>query len=511
MARTDKKLSEAPKILAGKPNSKIDYSQQEVTLDGDGRTFKVQFKDVRETQDFIFQFKDTDGVVAVRRVEIVPSPDKPPQVEMIVAVLRRTPQGYMITPDAIIPFDGKAFDDVALSELQFAYTLTKVDKQSEQGSRALLMLSAAMLLPGGPGQELATAASVASLSKDTKPVEAGVGDKEILRVPVLGFYEKLQSRTGEFLPLQAIRPLLDGSKTPQANLLKDFELKQDDEATGFDLKNLKHMANSLKVVEGTREIQPEYIMHLWVEATDNDIETGPHKNQVKERFPFHIVSEEKLVIEIGKEEEQLYAKFKDVVDQVAAGQDRLGKVQLSLNDPKPTWELFQGMSSEIEKLELLLDKSQTPVNEVRTDYERIIKEMKTNRVQGNTVQTREKGVLGNLTLAKDQDCPAAQKAMSELRAALDAAKKDDPDNVLKEKAASARVAFDQARVAYAVYQQRLFEALENMQQMMRIQDLIKIARDIEAAEKLSIEIIEKLQHQEEIRVLDPDKKPKPDK
>jgi hypothetical protein len=373
------------------------------------------------------------------------------------------------------------------------------------------MLSAAMLLPGGPGQELATAASVASLSKDTKPVEAGVGDKEIRRVPVLGFYEKLQSRTNEFLPLQAIRPLLDGSKTPQGNLLKDFELKQDDEATGFDLKNPKHMANSLKVVEGTREIQPEYIMHLWVEATDNDIETGPHTNQVKERFPFHIVSEEKLVIEIGKEEEQLYAKFKDVVDQVAAGQDRLGKVQLSLNDPKPTWELFQGMSSEIEKLELLLDKSQTPVNEVRTDYERIIKEMKTNRVQGNTVQTREKGVLGNLTLAKDQDCPAAQKAMSELRAALDAAKKDDPENVLKEKAAIARVAFDQARVAYAVYQQRLFEALENMQQMMRIQDLIKIARDIEAAENQCIEIIKKLEYQGQIDVLDPDKNPKPEK
>jgi hypothetical protein len=510
VARTDKKLSETPKILPGKPSSKIDYSKNEVTLDGDGRTFSVEFKDIRETLDFFFQFKDTDGVVAVRRIEIVPAPDKAPQVDLVVAVLRRTPQGYMITPDAIIPFDGKAFDDVALSELQFAYTLTKLDKQSEQGSRALLMLSAAMLLPGGPGQELATAASIASLGKDTKAIDANVGDKEIRRVPVLGFYEKLQNRNGEFFPLKTIESLLGGNKTPQGNLLKDFELKQDEEATGFDLKNTKHMANSLKVETGTREIQPEYVMHLWVEATDNDIETGPHKNQVKERFPFHIVSEEKLIVEIGKEEEQLYTKLQDVVDQIAAGEDKLGKVQASLNDPKPTWELFQGMSSEIEKLEMLLDKSQTPVNEVRTDYERIIKEMKTNRVLGSIVQTREKDIYGNLTIAKDQDCPAAQKAMSELRAALDAAKKDDSESALRDKATTARASLDQARTAYTVYKNRLFSALDNMQRMIDIKHLIEIIQKIEAEETKNIEELEKLRIKMQEKILDLDK-PKNDK
>ena len=58
---------------------------------------------------------------------------------------------------------------------------------------------------------------------------------------------------------------------------------------------------------------------------------------------------------------------------------------------------------------------------------------------------------------------------------------------------------------------KFFAALENMQQMINIKRLIEMAQAIEAAEKQSIAIIEKLQHQEEIRVLDPDKKPKPEK
>jgi hypothetical protein len=509
-ARTDKKLSETPKILAGKANSKIDFSKQEVTLQDDARTFQVQFHDVRETHDFIFQFRDTDGVTAVRRVEIVPSPDKPPTVDLIVAVLRRTPLGYMITPDAIIPFDGKAVDDVALSELQFAYTLTKVDKQSEQGGRAVLMLSAAMLLPGGPGQELATAASIASLSKESKPIEANVGDKDVRRAPVLGFYEKLQSRSSEFLPLKTILTRLDGVSSPPSNLLKEFLLEQGEESTGFDLKNPKHMPAPLKV-SGDREIQPEYVMHLWVEATDNDIENGPHKSQVKERLPFHIVSEEKLVLEIGKEEEQLYIKTKDVHDSVVSGQAKLSKVQAGLTDPKPTYELFLGMSSEIEKLEQLLDKSQTPINEVRTDYERIIKEMEANRVQPAVLQPRKKDVFGNLTIAKDQDGPNAIKAMSELRAALDAVKKDDSASVISEKALKARTAFDQARVAYLTYQNRIFEALDHMQQMMNIQALIKMARAMEEAEQRSIKIIEEVHQIAQENILganEPEKKDK---
>jgi hypothetical protein len=169
------------------------------------------------------------------------------------------------------------------------------------------------------------------------------------------------------------------------------------------------------------------------------------------------------------------------------------------------------MSSEIEKLEQLLDKSQTPVNEVRTDYERIIKEMKTNRVQQSVVQTREKDILGNLTAAKDQDCPAAIKAMSELRAALDAAKKGDSPSELANKAAAARTAFDQARVAYTTYQQRLFEALEHMQQMMNIQALIKMARAIEEAESRSIALIDEVRRIEQERVLSADEPPKKDK
>src|SRR6202022_1454259 len=105
----------------------------------------------------------------------------------------------------------------------------------------------------------------------------------------------------------------------------------------------------------------------------------------------------------------------------------------------------------------------TPVNEIKTDYDRILLEMKTNRVQSNMLKRVEGDICDRLKQAADKDCPVAQKSLADLRAALEA--KD---------AVQARKLLDQARGDYEVYQKRLFEVLDAMQKMADIKALIKM-------------------------------------
>jgi hypothetical protein len=480
-ARTDKTLDGPPALLPAAPGAAAVPLEQQAKLDPDGRTFHVRFDNVRQTLYFAVRLRDTDGVVAQRKIEIAPVADKAPNVDLTVDVLRRVPQGYLITPEAMIPFIGKVTDDVALDQVEFVYLLTKIDKQTEQHNRALQMLSVALQMPGGPGQELANIASVASVAREKdKPVEPEPAAKETQHRPVLGFDEKLLNRQGERLPRDILeKKLAEGmNSAPQVSLLKDFLLESTDEKTMFDLKNPKHMPTPLKV-EGERAIQPEYRMQLWVEAVDNDIESGPHHSSAKERMPFYIVSEEKLILEIGKEEDQLYAKLRDVLDSLATGTEKLNTLfsDISGDSAKLHYENLAGRAYELGQL---LDKSQTPVNEVKTDYDRILRELKINRVNPNMIRKYEVEICGNLGEAKDRDCPAAQKSMGNLAAAFDAKNIDD-----------ARKVFDQTRADYKAYYDRLYLALNSMQQMNDYKRILEMIRNIDIAEARQLEELEK--------------------
>jgi hypothetical protein len=75
------------------------------------------FDNVRLPQDVTFDFVDTDNVRA-GGVVINPQPGVP-DVNVMVEVIRKTPQGYMITPMARVPFSGKVLDDRGLDAVNF--------------------------------------------------------------------------------------------------------------------------------------------------------------------------------------------------------------------------------------------------------------------------------------------------------------------------------------------------------------------------------------------------------
>src|SRR5205807_115136 len=100
----------------------------------DVRSFEVRFNNLTDPQDFVLEMIDTDNVVGLRQVIIKPIEDTSPEVDEEVEVIRKTNQGYMITPRCRIPFSGKIRDDHGLNTIEYHYTLSSIESQAAQNA-----------------------------------------------------------------------------------------------------------------------------------------------------------------------------------------------------------------------------------------------------------------------------------------------------------------------------------------------------------------------------------------
>src|SRR5204862_256838 len=116
---------------------------QTVRIGDDGQSFSVDFKNVVRALDFMLEFNDEDNVRGKRHVLIRPVEDLPPKFESDVGLgvaLRKPrarpgdkagagamPDGYLITPSAILPFLGTVRDDHGLTRVGWLFEVDPVD------------------------------------------------------------------------------------------------------------------------------------------------------------------------------------------------------------------------------------------------------------------------------------------------------------------------------------------------------------------------------------------------
>jgi hypothetical protein len=480
----------------------------------DDHTFRTRFGNVREKLDFVFEFTDTDGVVGLRHVIVTARPDTPPDVDANVEVIRKTNQGYLITPFALVPFSGKVRDDHGLNEVNYVCTLAQVENQGQAGGKALLLLDALSGLGGGLGPDLMTAARLAVLSR-LKEAAAEPNEPEVLPVPA--FVDALAARAPrEVIPQQDLLRFLDlsGDKeydepNPQdpgksvrrqhpimaRSLFSEFALDPDKPEYGFDLLKLTRGPK----IAGEREIQPRYRMQVWVEGVDNDLLTGPHRTQSKEKFTFQVVSANELLSEIAKEEEGLHLKLDDMVSRLREGRTKLEQVVGDLGAANPKPEAFAPMSVRSEEIEQVRDKTETATSEVLRDYQRILKEMDLNRiqrVQPALITRVERTITTPLDDILRADFPRAKEGLDELRKVLDT---KDADTAAK--AANARKAAVEAQARLDILIQDLSAVLNSMEGLTNINTLIKKLRDLDEAERAQYDVLDQLKTQLEKEVL----------
>jgi hypothetical protein len=488
------------------------------------RTFQVRFDDVRTTLDFYFRFVDTENVKGERHVIIKPQDDAPPEVSIDVKVIRKTPQGYMVTPSAYIPLEAKVLDDRGLHLVEYACSVTKLDRQAEQSGRGLFALAAIHLLPGGPGQELAAAARIASLSREAKTGPKPSNQTAVQHYPVLTF----RTNPDEYLLPEQIKENLAKPSPLKVDLKREFLIekleekdirnKDTDPPYFFNIDQVKGPDGKRLKVEDRDSIQPRYRLQLWMEAVDTDIETGRevlttakgveyrgNRGRSKETLTFIVVPENELLAEIAKEEDNLYIKLGEQIKRLKDGLDKLDDMKRDLTVQGLKADQFVAMQARADELAQTLDKGELTCNEVSSDYQRILKELVTNRVEPAMIERVQKQIVEPLNVAVNGDendkkatdtFPMTKAGITDLRNVV-AGEANLDDKITK-----ARAATDEARLRLNGLIKRLNDVLDKMEALKDINKLIKDLQEIEREENRQKEVLQAIKKIIDDKLLD---------
>jgi hypothetical protein len=465
------------------------------------RTFRARFDNVRFEQNFLFRFKDTDGVMGQRQIVIVPSEDSPPKIREFSPdkIVRRVQGGYMVTVSARVPFLAEVDDDRGLSDVRYAYRISQSDSGRLNRRAAWPLLGLTTFHPSGqgwlPGLTDLAATVALVVESERKTTE---GPTERYSLP--SFKTALDDHP-EDLPLHpdTVRAeLAQPKKLPFRSLLGHFPIRADEwtnpelDPLGSDLPLWKTNPN-LKMTDPTRP-QPRYQMQLWLEAVDNDLDSEkdkdgtprPHLRVSEERFTILLVSENELLSEIAKEEETLYVKLderykgSDQSPGLLDMQNKLSQINLDLSSAALKPEEMGAMSARGDQIVEVLEKAQTAAREVHSDYSRILVEMKANQVNEKFLQRIEQSIVDPLKKI-DRQFEDTRDAVGGLRKALDG--KD------MEGSRSASKNAKEQMLALTAAMKRILEAMEKIGD---INAVIKILAEIEKDETVQYEEVKKI-------------------
>jgi hypothetical protein len=268
-------------------------------------------------------------------------------------------------------------------------------------------------------------------------------------------------------------------RPPQEALLKEYTLDPDFEAFAVEPLGLK--------VTDDRAVQPHYRLQIGVAATDNNVETGPRTGQSKETFTFIVVSENELLAEIAKEEEGLHVKLEEAVNRLRDGKIRLDKIAQELPELKP--DELSPAARRAEEIQEGLTRSWDATREVLTDYQRILKELKANRVQAAMVSKVNDKICEPLEGALNLEFVQADEALRDAQKKLDAKTADLP-------------AVQLARQQMDRLINRLNVVLEAMADVTTINKIIEMLVRIDKGEQQEYDRLRDLLKQKQQEILD---------
>jgi hypothetical protein len=505
---------------AARPAKAGDMVAPPVELLGDGRTFRTQFKDIRKEVAFSFEFTDTDGVTAERKMQLVATEDAPPKVRELAPddIIRKVKEGYMVTVSARIPFKGKVSDDYGLSDVRYVYTLGRATAGMAPIDRLRLELAVASLsgICSEGTRPLVTVVTVNEALSLNRAAEKMERPKIVETFPLPRFEDVLRER--QETPPQAIelirQRLLERQKLPYTALLSEFVIQPDEwkdpekDPIGCDFPVWKL---NLKITD-PRLTQPSYKLEVQLRAIDTDLDGAvqngipqPHVKDSDEKFTFRVVSEIELLAEIAKEEEKLYSDLDNAVRNeeslvnLQKTQSKFLQMILDLSGfaadrDKP--QVLETMSTGCERIMEWLDKGQIAVREVASAYQKIDKELRTNQVDPRRIDKLQNTIVKPLIDA-DVLFDRVRDRVLDFRKALDNNGLDLPQRV-----ELAKVAGGVAKVELQGLVDHLIRVLEAMEGLTTINKLIKQIAEIERQEQEQSERIKQLKEKVEQDLFD---------
>ncbi|HLW66170.1 MAG TPA: hypothetical protein VKS79_12735 [Gemmataceae bacterium] len=404
---------------AAKPGVKeITYGEVEaLPVAADHKSFEKRFEHITRPVEFDFEFTDTDNVKSQRHIIIQPVEDRTPEVNVAVEVIRKTPNGYMCTDSAMIPFSGSVRDDYGLTKVEYVINYSKVETQAATNLRA--MIAAGVLGTASPSPlpfEIFTAPALADLlGRLSESRESAVPMPPIM----LSYFDEVtrdKNREFRYGKAQLVERL---TQPPPANAqIRQFDVKPD--LDFLDL--LKAVPDFQKGKSET--IRSRYRMRVSISATDNNIETGPRIGQSRETFTFLVVPYEELLGELNKEEEALSNKMNDLYFKMQEVRDGIDKVIERMPKDAGSDE-FRASASRMQELEEGVAKGRDIAQELLNDYNRLLKEVQMNRVPESFIRDKET-VCNMLDEAIRNHFQNAEEAHKKLRQVFEERRPPEP-------------------------------------------------------------------------------------
>jgi len=389
-------------------------------IDGHGIRFEFMTANkmlVTRQTDFEIHLLDTDNVASKRTVQIVVEEDRPPEVDVVVDVIRKVGTTYLCTPQALIPFtkESKIRDDKGLNRVEYVFSYSEIEPMAVTAKRAEYAMWFFNNVPVFPtiGDPLYRLAALAENLPRVRPNLATIDD----RVPVGKFLDEFKARP---LALEGIKKKLDGPRPAGVEVtvinLVSYPPEAVREEYGFDLNKV---ASGLKKV-GDTEAQRTYLLTLNITAVDTNVEADkPGIGQNKETLVFKLVSDGELLTEIAREEAALADKLDDAIRRMIDVDNKLRSMVArfaSLNTP----DLFIPEQTRANEVGEQLGKSKDVSTEVLTDYSRILQEFRANRLPETLIKPMEQRVISKLVEVVGTDFPQTEEAYGKMHAELTA-------------------------------------------------------------------------------------------
>ena len=396
---------------AAQKADKLDTGRVElVPFNDDKKSFEKRFNNITRPIEFDFEFTDADNVKSIRHIIVQPTDDRTPDVDVTVEVIRKTTQGYMCTPEALIPFSGRIRDDLGLAKVEYVLSYTRVETAQQLGLRAAFaagLLGATPVSPS-PFEMLGAVPLIDYLSRFSENREGVVN---VPPLPLLTFKGLSDDKDRDFRYGKADLADLLLKKPPEGAQIKDFDVKPN-----LEFLDLRERLEGLSKSQ-SETLRPRYKMRLTVAATDNNVETGPRVGQNKETFTFLIVPYEELLGEMAKDEEAVGAKMAELVGKMDDVRNGIQKV-LDRMPAEAGSDDFRALASRTVELEETVGKGKDTCQEVFSEYSRLLNEVKTNRLPENTIKSKDQ-INSRLDEALRVLFPRAEEAHAAFRKALE--------------------------------------------------------------------------------------------
>jgi hypothetical protein len=420
---------------------------------GEFDTFRITFgadnpiRQVERATEFQLVMTDTDNVSSTRTIAIQATDDAPPVVDVVVDPIIRRVGGYLyVTPVARIPFlpDSRISDDTGLSSVRFEYKKLEEEAASLVAARAMTAASLNALAAspishwGMPYTVGSNAALFDRYFGSTIPQKDSTGNEKLPGWTIERYDSAVRQRNLDRKPdtLARLRQIVNEALPPNVapGVVKSVTLS-DPLGDAFDLEPL----GLKQPKEG--EVQQRYKVELFIVAKDVNVEltekngapAEPKMSKNLDPIRILVVSEQDLLAEIAKDEEQQVTKMEDTYKKANDGQVKLSKEMALLVNP----DANQILSSQVRAMDIIQDvsKARDLLTAMRTEDEKLYRELDMNRCSPIVMKkyVNEEKKDGYLDIEKrifDESLPKLEQSLGAFQGALSAGRKPSDEEMI---------------------------------------------------------------------------------